>query len=292
MIGHLFKGLFGHYYHLVSGMDELLQRFNWAMAMRKVILIDDVHGATKAQHRKLIARVVAPTMGYEKKGIDMVHMTHWTDYWVTSEQECVFHTAITDRRQVILETSQIRRRDVPFFKKVLKECRNFKVMRAWLEFLKKRDITHFDSEADLATTTMDRVKAMSLPSPVAFLVEIFEEDQWWYKEGDMGSREEAAGYKGHIKFHNTNDGWTIFMTKHWFMTRFQKWNAVRNNMRWMKIKQLLEQHGIKWRTGGARQRFAGEVKSYLEIPPKIVGVTPDVRANWIHVLEAERFERL
>ena len=84
----------------------------------KVHWCDDIFGATQQQTRKLFPRTTCKTQKYEAKGERMITLPEYAEFFITSNQQSPLHLSPEDRRQLLIEVSDLHLQERDFYKKV------------------------------------------------------------------------------------------------------------------------------------------------------------------------------
>jgi hypothetical protein len=165
--------ILGEQYLLATAnLDHIIGRFPM-ISKRLLILMDETNGKESfLGSDKIKSFITGKSIPFEQKGIDpimirncsrMIFFTN-NDYPVKIEQ--------SDRRFVVAECSSEIKNNTAYFKQLLNAFNDKKKITAFGLFLKKLDISNFDTTNDRPITKLYKeVQAATIPSEVRFFVE-------------------------------------------------------------------------------------------------------------------------
>ena len=171
--------IFQGYCSFHDSLDTLLQRFNIENNSMKVHWCDDIFGATQQQTRKLFPRTTCKTQKYEAKGERMITLPEYAEFFITSNQQSPLHLSPEDRRQLLIEVSDLHLQERDFYKKVDAETENLDIAYAWFQFFKHRDITKFHPSHDPPSHTKAKSIESCMVKAHSFLTKFFSDGEDW-----------------------------------------------------------------------------------------------------------------
>ena len=140
----IFGALFGEHAYLFGESARFLQKFNSILSKCIFLGAEEAYFAGDhgvASHIKNL--LTAPTISYERKGIDQVYARNCTHWVMTSNQQHVAKLEPTDRRHFILKVSDKRVRDRDYFRKISRDMAAGGYDSLWMD-LNSIDISNFD----------------------------------------------------------------------------------------------------------------------------------------------------
>ena len=144
--------------------------------------------STRLETRKLFPKCTCKWQKYEDKGEKIITLPEYSNIYVTSNNKNgPLHITHEDRRQLIIEVSDVHKQDREFFGRVISDCRHFDVGHAWYIFLRDRDIGDFHPSQDPPTTVKERTIASCAVKSVIFMNTFFCDEDWLvrYKPHEM-----------------------------------------------------------------------------------------------------------
>jgi hypothetical protein len=127
-----------------SNLDKYDCQFDIQLNSKLIHWVDDLHGATKSQTRKLFPRVTEEYHTYEAKGEKQIEFNEYSEVWVSGNDKAgSLYVSSEDRRIVIYEANKTLKGDKQFWNALYDEFNNLEIAKAWYEFMKKRNIAHF-----------------------------------------------------------------------------------------------------------------------------------------------------
>lgn len=159
------------YLLVTADLDHIIGRFT-QINQKLVVLMDEAKGKdTFTGSDRIKAFITAPTLIYEKKGIDgmtinncsrMIFFTN-NDYGVKIEQ--------SDRRFVVMECATDFMNNTTYFNTLLKAFNTEAMVTNLYLFLKHRDITNFDSTNQRPVTQLYlEMKTATLPQETRYFI--------------------------------------------------------------------------------------------------------------------------
>lgn len=134
--------LFGpHYRHLID-TSHLTSNFNAHLLDSIVVFADEITwGGNKKSAGKLKGMVTERNLVGERKGVDAIQYKNMIHMIMASNDEWIIQAGIDSRRWFILDVSEKRKKDIPYFKAIIDELNNGG-QEALLYTLLNRKITH------------------------------------------------------------------------------------------------------------------------------------------------------
>lgn len=161
-----------------DSLDTYTCRFNFPNHSKLIHWCDDISAASPKETRRLFSKVTCDVQSYEQKGEKMISMPEYHNLYITANCDAPLHTHPGDRRQLILEASELHLQDRPFFKKVNSEFRNIDIAHAWYTYLKNRDITDFHPSQDPPSSAKSKTIEACMVKSHIFMNEFFCSDEW------------------------------------------------------------------------------------------------------------------
>lgn len=123
--------LMGRNYYYCSGEDELMDRFNFPTANRKLIFLDEVFVGSIAKANKLKAKISSERDSIELKGINRAGLKNLCQYVLSGNDQNFLRLDLKQRRYLIIKPSHrvqnnhayfsplVARKDSPVFRAML-----------------------------------------------------------------------------------------------------------------------------------------------------------------------------
>lgn len=110
-----FLKILGSYYIYLNGEDQLIQRFNYCVANRLLMFIDEVQIDSPKVYSKIKGIISEPTITMEPKGIDVFQVPNLARLIFTSNHERVLIAGQRERRFLVLTPDSQHINDAEYF---------------------------------------------------------------------------------------------------------------------------------------------------------------------------------
>ena len=165
-----------------DSLDTYDTRFNWNCNSKLVHFIDDISSASETKTRRLFPKVTCKTQNYEKKGQTILTLKEYSNVFLTANDvNGCLHMKHTDRRQVILRVSNLKHRDMDFFKALSEELADITIVKAWYDFFKERKLNGFCYHKDPPTSFKQDAMTSKMPKSLMFIRDFFIDNNWIYR---------------------------------------------------------------------------------------------------------------
>jgi len=163
--------LFGQHFLHLSDARHLTGNFNAHLRDACVVFADEAFYAGDKQHEGQLKRIVTePTLMIEPKYRDAAPARNCLHVIVSSNEEWVVPAGADERRFFVLDVSQCKQKNFPYFAALEAELRHGGAA-AMLYDLQRRDLTNFNVRDVPSTLALLDQKAQSFRGPEA----------WWYE---------------------------------------------------------------------------------------------------------------
>lgn len=117
--------LFGPHYAPLASLDKILGRFNAHLQNSILIFADEaIWGGNKKEVGLLKSLITEPRLFIEGKGKDGYWIDNYKHLIVSSNEDWAVHLDPDDRRFFVLNVSDKRKEDLPYFDKIYKQLEN------------------------------------------------------------------------------------------------------------------------------------------------------------------------
>jgi hypothetical protein len=140
--------------------------------------VDDISAAGLKETRRLFSKCTCNTQKYEAKGEKTISMPEFSNLYITANSDAPLHTHPGDRRQLILEASELHTQDRKFFSKVSEEFKSLDIAHAWYTFLKDRDLNNWHPSIDPPSNAKSKTIEACMVKSHVFMNDFFCDDAW------------------------------------------------------------------------------------------------------------------
>jgi len=174
------KGLFGHFLcHIwgshslyMSNPRHLVGNFNGHLADTCFLFADEAFFAgDKKSEGTLKALITDPTLIIERKGLDAIPQTNYLKILMATNNEFAVPASKDERRYCVLEVSNARVGDKPYFDALNKATNDKSVQATFLYNMLQHDISHFSPSAIPETQGLKAQRMHSLNSIGKWIVD-------------------------------------------------------------------------------------------------------------------------
>ncbi|WP_263322420.1 DUF5906 domain-containing protein [Endozoicomonas sp. Mp262] len=221
-----FQDILGAYYIQLNGEDQLVQRFNYSVANRLLVFVDEVHISDPKVYNKVKVIISEPTITMEPKGIDVFQVPNLSRLIFTSNHDKVLLAGQRERRFLVLAPDSTFVGDDDYFKRYYR----------WLDddgashlfyYLLNLDISTFNPYKAPVTKALIDEKLGSMTNAQNWFYEKLVNDR--YGNCHFPARDDATDLAREFR------GWCIDHTHHNEMTLRSAQTQVGNLMRAMKV---------------------------------------------------------
>lgn len=184
-----FGGIFGRHFTRISKRDQILGKFNAAIADKVVVFADECfYAGDKASLGALKTLITEPTLQIERKGIDPIEVPNFCHLFEATNEDWHTPAGFEERRFLALECSDVWKRRHPEKFDALVEEQHSGGREALLAYLLTRELTE------------ERLRALRQPPRTAELdkqvgLTMSPEERWWFgrlQEGRVTSLADDA----------------------------------------------------------------------------------------------------
>lgn len=137
--------IFGDHFLPVSHASQVAGRFNSHLTNKILVFIDEGFWAGDKKGEGVLKSIITePHLAIEQKGIDIIRVKNNINLIMASNNDWVIPANIAERRFCVLEVSDSRQGDKPYFKKIIKQMYREGGLQAMLFDLLKMDISNID----------------------------------------------------------------------------------------------------------------------------------------------------
>lgn len=172
------KVLGEHQYYMIGKASKLFGTFNSDLQGKLLVHCDEVNKETMVTHADDLKRII--TNGYiriESKGKDVVaNKKSYARFFFTTNNRDALKIEDNDRRYAVFRSSSEHRNDMKYFNDLAEFLDRPEVVRAFYDYLMKRDITGFHWSKIPKTSIYKEMKESSMDSIFQWILE--EEEQF------------------------------------------------------------------------------------------------------------------
>lgn len=171
-----FGYLFGQHFLSVTNSKHLVGNFNNHLRDCVVLFGDEAfYAGDKANEGVLKGLITEKQVLVEPKGVDSEYARNFLHIIMASNSEWVVPVGMDDRRFFMLDVSEARRVDKPYFS-AIKDQMKSGGYESLLHLLQTRDITNFDFDSAPKTDALAEQKTLNLTP----------EESWWHDKLQEG----------------------------------------------------------------------------------------------------------
>jgi len=202
---------FGDHFLPVSHASQVAGRFNSHLTNKILVFIDEGFWAGDKKSEGVLKSIITePYLAIEQKGVDIIRVKNNINLVMASNNDWVVPANIAERRFCVLDVSDKRQGDKPYFKQVMQQMYRKGGLQAMLYDLLKMDISDVDLGTFEQTKGLFEQKIHSMST----------EMQYWYErlqEGDLLSeRDDNNDYANswnEVKNKEQYEDYLIFVDK-------------------------------------------------------------------------------
>lgn len=177
IIGKAMGALYKPHYVLVEDSRYVIGQFNSHMASTLLLHADEAFFAGDPRHiGKLKGMVTSDTHRIEMKGKDTFEVSNYIRLLVTSNNDFIMPAAFEERRFAVLDTSDARIQDKPFFRALWRQLENGG-FGGLLHHLQTMDLSTVDVTTIPETSALQEQKLHSLDGVMRFWYERLHQGQ-------------------------------------------------------------------------------------------------------------------
>jgi hypothetical protein len=159
-------------YYFIGNASNLFKSFNADLAGKTFILSDEVNKQTLYNYRDDLKRLITGlSIRMEKKGVDAVSLPWYARFIFTTNNRDSLNIESSDRRYTIFEASSKMLKDLDYFNRLGKNMEDPRVIRAFYDFLMKRDISKFNHTNRPKTKLYKEMREASMDSILKWINE-------------------------------------------------------------------------------------------------------------------------
>ena len=177
----IFSKMYCTFHHC---LDSYVCRFNDSNHSQLFHHVDDLHGASKTDTRKLFPMVTTSQMRYESKGEKVIQLNEYSELFITANSDSPLYVSPQDRRQVVMKVSPCWKNKRTHFEDLYKELDCLDTGYAFYQFLKYRDIKDFHPSKNPPIDFTDLSKIACMNSVHQFALQFFTDVDWYLKYKD------------------------------------------------------------------------------------------------------------
>lgn len=168
-----FLEILGAYYIYLNGEDQLVQRFNYCVANRLLMFIDEVQVNDTKVYNKLRGIISEPTITMEPKGIDVFQVPNLARLVFTSNHERVLIAGQRERRFLVLTPDEQHIGDDKYFNRYYQWLKNGGASHL-LHHLMNVDVSDFNPHKAPVTQALIDEKLVSMKDVQHWLYEYLD----------------------------------------------------------------------------------------------------------------------
>jgi len=186
-LGRLMVKIYGRHGMPVTNSKHLVGNFNAHLQGKVFLFADEAFFAGNRQDEDVLKGLVTEQhLTIEKKGVDAVTARNRLQILMSSNHEWVVPASSDERRYFILDVSEQRIGDKPYWDQ-LNKCKDNGGAEAFLHYLQGLDLTRFDVRIFPNTTGLDAQKLQNfdaIESVVYGWLHLGKVNGWIWKSGD------------------------------------------------------------------------------------------------------------
>jgi hypothetical protein len=190
------KVLGEHQYLFVGSLDNLFKNFNSEMNGKILIHADELVKLDRKNIENLKRIITAGRCRVEKKGVDAT-TERWFGriYGTTNNNDAFPATSLSDRRFLASHSSDEKRKDIPYFERLVAFMNDDKNIRAFYDYLMKIDISDYTHTNRPETEFYKEMKSASMDKILL----------WILHDEDCFSDDEMKATEWLVKYNNWAD---------------------------------------------------------------------------------------
>lgn len=193
-IGQILKRIFGHHWYQVQSVEQLVGKFNGAIANKVVIVAEEAFWGGSQQHAgKLRTMITDSTATIEGKFKDVLNLDSYHRFIFFTNNDWVVPASVDERRFFVLNVSEDKKQDKEYFDALYNAIDNDQVIGQLIDYLMNYDYSEIDTRTALRTEEFFDQVEMSLP----------EEAKWWL---DMLYNEQIVDPGNSVNVYSLQEG--------------------------------------------------------------------------------------
>ncbi len=167
------KKILGREYVLETAeMEKVVGRFNM-LNQKFIVILDETTGKDSFTNSDKLKNIITQdTIAWEQKGIQGITINNCGRYIFLTNNDTPIKIEMTDRRFVVFEMNPEKRNNAEYFSNLVKDFNNDNVVMSFVNFLKNRDISNWNSIGDRPITKVYRdLQAVNIPIYARFLID-------------------------------------------------------------------------------------------------------------------------
>lgn len=169
-VGQILKRIFGHHWYQVQSVEQLVGKFNGAIANKVVIVAEEAFWGGSQQHAgKLRTMITDSTVTIEGKFKDVLNLDSYHRFIFFTNNDWVVPASVDERRFFVLNVSEDKKQNKAYFDDLYSAINDDVVIGQLIDYLMNYDYSEIDTRTALRTEEFFDQVEMSLP----------EEAKWW-----------------------------------------------------------------------------------------------------------------
>ena len=171
------KSVFGDNLYLTTAkMDQVVGRFA-VINQKFLVILDEASGKDGFLNSDKIKNIITEdTITFEKKGVQVITINNCARYIFLTNNDTPIKIEMSDRRFVVFEMNPEKKNNSKYFSELVKDFENDDVVMSFVNFLKNRDISNWNSIGDRPITKVYQdMQSVNVPLMVRFI------KSWYYE---------------------------------------------------------------------------------------------------------------
>ncbi len=166
------KVLGNQYVLETAEIEKVIGRFN-SLNQKFVVILDETTGKDSFQNSDKIKNIITQdTIAWEQKGIQTITINNCGRYIFLTNNDTPIKIEMTDRRFVVFEMNPEKRNNADYFKALVNDFNNDDVVMSFVNFLKNRDISKWNSIGERPITkAYEEIQSVNIPIYARFLID-------------------------------------------------------------------------------------------------------------------------
>ncbi|HAV1338029.1 TPA: hypothetical protein JG819_004693 [Vibrio parahaemolyticus] len=184
-VGQLLHRIFGHHWFQVQSVEQLVGKFNSAIANKVVIIAEEAFwGGSQKDAGKLRTIITDPMISVEGKFRDVLNIKSFHRFIFFTNNDWVVPASYDERRFFVLDVNEEKKGDKEYFDKLYASIDDDRIIAEFLGYLMSYDYSDINVREALRTEEFYDQVEMSLP----------EEAKWWLDVLYEGHIVDPAGF--------------------------------------------------------------------------------------------------
>jgi hypothetical protein len=179
LFGSFVGSMLGSEYTLnFDNIDCFFSNFNIEQRGKIFIVLNEISdkGTAFNKHDRFKGEITKEYTRIEPKGVDPYRVRHTGHYMCFSNKENCVYVENSDRRFVMIKSSNAHANDHTYFKPLLAEAKNKDFIKAAFDYYANMDLSEFNVRKIPMTKFKEEQKVANLPVPLKFIMDIIRED--------------------------------------------------------------------------------------------------------------------